>query len=645
MCGICGVGWGKEEDRIGEDVFDRMVDRLAHRGPDGRGVEYLGTPSNGMALGHRRLAIIDLSEQGRQPMCNEDGSLWLVFNGEIYNDEELREPLEQRGHRFRSRTDYEIILHLYEEHGEAFLEKLNGMYAFALYDVPRRRLLLVRDRIGKKPLFYAMIGDRLLFASEMKSLLEVPGFPREIDPTSIDDYLTYQYVPHPKTIYRDIWKLPPGHYGTFENGELTIRRYWNPRIDKENRALEYHEWSKEVRRILTDAVKIRLRSDVPFGAFLSGGIDSSITVGLMQRLASQKVRTFSIGFGEEEYDETRYARIASKTFGTEHERLEVRPDPKDLIDRVLPALVRQYDEPFGDSSAVPTWYLCESAKRHVTVALSGDGGDELFAGYDRYRAARLGEYADRLPLFLRHFLAGPVMRSIPHSTRQRSPARRLRRFLEGLDMEQSERYLQWIAVFNDARRSRLYADDFRRRLANHAPRDFIDAAFRKTEHRGAVSQASMTDILTYLPCDLMVKTDSASMAHALECRCPILDYRLVELAVRMPAVHKMHGRTGKFILRDTFRDILPDAIHKRGKMGFGVPLAPWFRGPLKNHVRDVLLDRRTLERGLFRREEIEDLLEEHFEEEFDHAYRIWSLLFLELWFRHDESYGVRSTVS
>ena len=633
MCGICGVAWTRAEDRVEEAVFDHMIDRLAHRGPDGRGALYLGSRERGVALGHRRLAIIDLSERGGQPMTNEDGSLVLVFNGEIYNERALREPLEERGHRFQSRTDCEVILHLYEEHGEGFLERVNGMFALALWDARRQRLLLVRDRVGKKPLYYAFHGDQFLFASEMKSLFAVPGMPQIVDPTAIDDYLTYQYVPHPGTIFRDIDKLPPGHLAVWEDGALTVRRYWNPRIDRENGALEEHEWRQELRRLLTDAVRIRMRSDVPIGAFLSGGIDSTITAGLMQQVASQPIRTFSIGFDEEEYDETRFAAMAAKKFGTRHERLVVRPDPKYLAETLLPRLVYQYDEPFADSSAIPTWYLCELTKREVTVVLSGDGGDELFAGYDRYQAARIGQWAERLPLFLRHFLAGPVMRLIPNATRQRSKRRRLRRLLEALAMEPLERYMQWISIFNRERRWTIYTDDFQRRLSGHDPDRFLEPYFNATEHRGAASQASLTDLMTYLPCDLMTKTDIASMAHALECRCPILDYRLVEMAVKMPSRYKIHGRTGKHVFRETFRDLLPEPIRTRGKMGFGVPLDHWFRGPLKEFVRAILLDRQTLQRGIFRREAIEDLLEEHFDEEYDHAYRIWALLFLELWFR------------
>ncbi|MDR3108198.1 MAG: asparagine synthase (glutamine-hydrolyzing) [Planctomycetaceae bacterium] len=633
MCGICGAVWNCPDDRISVAFLDKMLDRLAHRGPDGRGVLFCGNDSCGAALAHRRLAIIDLSPRGQQPMTNEDGSLAMVFNGEIYNEKELREPLIERGHRFTSDTDCEVILHLYEEYGESFLERINGMFAFALWDERQHRLLLVRDRIGKKPLFYTFCGDQFLFASEMKSLLASPKLSTVIAPTAIDDYLTYQYVPHPNTIFRDIDKLPPAHIAVWENGTLTVRRYWNPHIERENEMLDENDWRQELRRLLTDAVRIRMRSDVPIGAFLSGGIDSTITVGLMQQLTTQRVRTFSIGFDETEYDETEFAAEAAKKFGTRHERLVVRPDPKFLADVLLPKLVRQYDEPFADSSAIPTWYLCELTKRAVTVALSGDGGDELFAGYYRYQAARIGEWAERLPLFVREFLAGTVANIIPNSTRQRSIPRRLRRLLEALAMEPLERYLQWISIFNSDRRRTIYTDEFKQKIKEHNSNWFLKKLFDSTAQRGAVSQASLTDIMTYLPCDLMTKVDIASMAHSLECRCPLLDYRVVELATKMPSRYKIRGRVSKTILRETFRDLLPETIQKRGKQGFAVPLDQWFRKPLKEYVKSILLDNQTTQRGIFKREVVEDMLYEHFDEEYDHSYRIWALLFMELWFR------------
>ncbi len=566
-------------------------------------------------------------------MTNEDGTLWLVFNGEIYDFEPLRRDLIARGHRFQSESDSEVLLHLFEEDGPGMLQKLNGMFSMAVWNEKDRSLFLARDRIGKKPLFYRHENNRLLFASELKSLLAVPGIPREIDPAALDDYLTYQYVPSPASIFKGFAKLPPGHFVIWNEKGLVVRKYWTPDWNVEDDRRSFGRCREELEHLVTDAVRIRLRSDVPLGAFLSGGIDSSITAGLMQRESSDRIRTFSIGFEQKEYDETRYARQAAERFGTIHEEFTVTPD----IENLLPRLVWHYDEPFADSSAIPTWYLCEMTRREVTVALSGDGGDEMFAGYDRYRAVKLGMLSERLPRFLCKFLAGPLRKLLPGSTRQRSVLRRLKRFLEALGMEPLEQYLQWIAIFNRQRRTELYTDDFVAEIAKtdpgHDSLNVLRDAAALCSHRDRVTRTALVDMLTYLPGDLMTKVDIASMAHGLECRAPLLDYRIAEWSARLPISYKIQERRGKVILRDTFRDLLPPDIESRPKMGFGVPIDHWFRGPLKTMVRDVLLDSRTLGRGFFRRKFIETMLDDHFTNRFDHAYRIWALLVLELWTR------------
>ncbi|MDR1958927.1 MAG: asparagine synthase (glutamine-hydrolyzing) [Planctomycetaceae bacterium] len=626
MCGICGVLWTEASKAVNIQTLDKMTDVLGHRGPDDRGTYW----RNGMALGHRRLSILDLSPQGHQPMSNENDTVWIVFNGEIYNFEPLRQELLARGHRFKSQSDTEVLLHLYEEYGETMLHRLNGMFAFAVWDASRRKLFLARDRIGKKPLFYCHEPGRLLFASEMKSILQVPNVPREVDPEAVDEYLTYQYIPHPKTIFRGISKLPPGHFAVWENNYFIVKRYWNMDFNSEEHRLKPEEWSEELRSLVTDAVKIRLRSDVPVGAFLSGGIDSSITAGIMQQESTRQIRTFSIGFPQKEYDETAYAESAANRFGTRHQKFIVTPDIHDI----LPKLIWHYDEPFADSSAIPMWYLSRETRREAVVALSGDGGDELFAGYDRYRAIQLANRADLLPCFVRRFLAGPVRAAIPVSTRQRSSLRRFKRFLEALAMKPMERYLQWIAVFNNTRRlEELYTPDFRGQLNGHDPLHFLLEAESCCVQRDAVSRISFVDMQTYLPCDIMTKVDIASMAHSLECRAPLLDYRIAEWAAKLPIHCKIHGHRGKFILRKTFQHLLPKDIERRGKMGFGVPIDHWFRGPLRETVQEVLLDSRTFNRGLFQKKGIETLLRDHFAGRFDHAYRIWALFILELWFR------------
>ncbi len=637
MCGITGAIWTEPHPAISQSTLARMVEVLTHRGPDDQGLFFRSLqddslhPRTGVALGHRRLSIIDLTG-GHQPMANEDGTIQIVFNGEIYNYRDLRPPLVEQGHRFRTESDTEVLVHLYEEHGVDFLEHLNGMFSLALWDAGRNRLLLARDRLGQKPLFYRLETDRLLFASELKSLLQVPGIPRTIDPTALDDYLTYQYVPHPKCIFEGFAKLPPAHRAIWENGRFRVESYWNPDFNHQQE-LSYTEWSEGLRARLTDAVRLRLRSDVPLGAFLSGGVDSTVIVGLMQQILAEEngepVRTFSIGFTEPEYDETAYAQLASEHLETDHRPFVVTPDAMS----VLPKLLWHYDEPFADSSAIPTWYVAQLTREHVTVALSGDGGDELFAGYDRYRAVGLGRWLDRLPALLRRMVAHPLWQKLPASTRQKSTRRRLKRFLEAAGMPPLERYLQWIAIFNRQRRELLYTSDFVGTLGGYDSLDFLRQGAARSDRRDPVTNISLTDLVTYLPGDLMTKADIASMAHGLECRQPFLDHRVVEWAAAMPIGCKLFQRQGKHILRDTFSPLLPPRIDRRKKMGFGVPLDHWFRGPLASFAREVLTDRVCRRRGYFRPEVIEQLLDEHTQNVFDHAYRLWALLFLELWMR------------
>ena len=634
MCGITGAVWTRPEKALDPQTLQGMIDVLAHRGPDGEGsyqAELRSQPgrasSPGVALGHRRLAIIDVAG-GKQPMANEDGSLWLVFNGEIYNFRDLRRRLEGSGHRFQTRSDTETILHLYEDQGLEFLDHLNGMFALALWDAQRRRLILARDRLGEKPLVYRLEPGRLLFASELKSLLEVPDVPRQLDPGAIDAYLTFKYVPHPQTIFRGLSKLPPGHVAVYADERLEVRRYWRPDFQAEDDR-PAKQYAEELRELLSSSVQMRLESDVPLGAFLSGGIDSTIVVGLMQKLSPEPVRTFSIGFPVPEYDETHYARLAAERFGTEHREFRVDPDAV----AVLPKLVWHYDEPMADNSAVPTWYLSQVTRQHVTVALTGDGGDELFAGYPRYQAAWLAGHFDRLPDVVRRVLAGRFWQRLPASPRQKGIRRRFKRFVEVLTHPPLRRYLEWVAVFTEGRRAELYEDDFLASLPEVDPLDFLAAEAARSSARDPVTSLSLTDLTTYLPCDLMTKVDIASMAHGLETRPPFLDHRVVELAARMPLRYKFRLGRGKRILREAFADLLPAEIRRRGKMGFGVPMDHWFRGPLANLTRDVLLDPRTLGRGLFRPAAVQELVESHLSGQFDHSYRLWSLLVLELWQR------------
>jgi asparagine synthase (glutamine-hydrolysing) len=633
MCGITGAVWTDPARAIEPDVLARMTAVLRHRGPDDDGsytAEYRlqppYDPMPGVALGFRRLSIIDV-EGGAQPMSNEQGDVWVVFNGEIYNFVELRRRLEGTGHTFRTHSDTETIVHLYEDEGVDCLTHLNGMFALAIWDARHGRLVLARDRLGKKPLVYRAESGRLLFASELKSLLEVPDVPREIDPAAIDEYLTYQYVPHPNTVYRGIRKLPPGHYVVYEKGQLTVRPYWQPDFRIE-RSWKADEAADAVREALDTSVRMRLRSDVPLGAFLSGGVDSSLVVALMQKHSDAPVKTFTIGFPVAHYDESQYARRVAKHLGTEHHEFQVTPDAVDI----LPRLIWHFDEPFADSSAVPTWYVSQLTREHVTVALSGDGGDELFAGYPRYLAVQLGSWIDRSGP-VRRVLASRWWQRLPGSARQRSLVRRFKRFNEALAMPPERRYLDWIAIFNESRRAALYNDEFLARLPDSDPIGFLHTAWMRSSGRDPVTTASLADLVTYLPCDLMTKVDMASMAHSLECRQPFLDYRLVELAACLPLKWKLRGRRGKWILRRALGHLLPREVWTRRKMGFGVPLDRWFRKELKEMTHDTLVATDAHSREFFRPDVVSRLLEEHESGTFDHSYRLWALLVLELWLR------------
>lgn len=665
MCGIAGAAWTADAVPLASATLERMMSAITHRGPDDAGSYYssgssvpnttnaqLGGETSsriGAALGFRRLSIIDLST-GHQPLANEDKSVWIVFNGEIYNYRELRADLEARGHRFRTNTDTECIVHLYEDFGPDCVHRLRGMFAFAIWDDRRKRLLLARDRAGKKPLFYRLDRGQLTFASELKSLLLVPDAPRQLNRRAIDSYLCYQYVPHPDCMLEGYHKLPPAHVAVFEDGTLDVRRYWKPPFDRgagfqparpndgddstdpgrlKPRPATAADWQHELRRTLTEAVRLRMRSDVPLGAFLSGGIDSTIITGLMQEQSERPVHTFSIGFPIKEFDERSYAREAAKHLGTEHHELVVEPNALEI----LPKLIWHYDEPFADSSAIPTMYLSQMTRQHVTVALSGDGGDELFAGYTRYLAVKLAARFDRLPGPIKRLITAKLWQRLPSGAGHRSLLRRGKRFLAALGEPPEKRYLRWVGIFEESQRHELYRPEFAAELGDFDAGDFLLSAYRECPNRDFITRTTCADVLTYLPCDILTKVDIASMAYSLECRSPFLDHEVMELAARMPIELKLRGKQGKQILLDTFADLLPPSIQRRGKMGFGVPLPNWFRGELQPFLRDVLFDSRTLSRGFFEPSVVQRLFDEHVQGKTDHAHRLWALLCLELWQR------------
>ncbi|QDV60961.1 asparagine synthase (glutamine-hydrolyzing) [Crateriforma conspicua] len=632
MCGITGAVWTDPNQRIDPDQLLRMTQQIAHRGPDDsqtwRDDHHIDARGKalGVGLGFRRLSIIDLAG-ARQPMACEDQSIHMVFNGEIYNYQTLRLRLEGAGHRFATNGDGESILHLFEDLGPDCFAQLNGMFAIALWDARQHRLVLARDRIGQKPLYYAVKDGRLVFGSELKCLAAVDGVCDELDLGSIDQYLTYQYVPHPNTIWKGVRKLPPGHYAVFQDGRLSVHPYWT--YDPSKQAdISRTDAIDRLQELLSDSVRLRMRSDVPFGSFLSGGIDSSLITAIAQQHSDQPLRTFSIGFPVADFDETHYADMVARHLGTRHEKFVVQPSGVDVLDK----LVWHYDEPFGDSSAVPTWYLSELTKQHVTVALSGDGGDELFAGYERYHALHLSE---RLPrLFPIHRLPGfSLIQRLPDSGRRRSLVRRAKRFAEALGHSSPQRYMNWLQIFSFTMRAQLYNDSFLDRLPPDDPIEFLLAAWDRSEGRDLMTRASTSDVVTYLPCDLMTKVDIAAMAHGLEVRQPMLDYRLVEFAASVPIELKRRGSRGKILLQDAFGSLIPEQIFTRKKMGFGVPIATWFRNELKPMVHDTLLADDARVSQFLRHDAVADLVAAHENHRQNHCYRLWNLLFLELWLR------------
>ena len=594
-----------------------MNDALAHRGPDDAAV----APFGRCALGYRRLAILDLSPTGRQPVSNESGDVHAVLNGELYNFPALRAELAAEGHSLPGTGDTQVLPHLYERHGPAFVERLEGMFAIALWDAARERLVLARDRVGKKPLLWTRLPDgTLAWASELKALVTLPGFRRQVDLRALDAYLALGYVPGEQTALRGVYRLPPGHVLVAQGDDVRVQRWWEP--EPRDVELEEREWLERIRDEVRAAVRRRLLADVPLGALLSGGIDSSIVVALMAQEASGPVKTFSVGFGDQRYDERRWARLVAERFGTEHEELLVDPDAASL----LPKLAWAFDEPFGDSSALPTFVVCEHARRRITVALTGDGGDEAFGGYERYAAHAA---AARVPAAV----AGPAaraLRRLPRArTEPRSTAFRAARFLEAAAAPPALRYGRMMEIFSEPLRRALWTPGAVAEIGPLRSAGELLGAPRADGIRGL----QLLDVETYLPGDLLVKADIASMASSLELRSPFLDHRVLELGLSLPDALKARGRHGKVALRRAFADLLPREIATRSKKGFGVPVSRWFRAELRELASDLLLDERARGRGQLRADAVERLLREHAAGEADHGARLWSLVMLELWQR------------
>ncbi len=622
MCGIAGTLELDAERCASPDILGRMIRVLAHRGPDDEGVWVSGP----VGLASRRLAILDLSERGHQPMCSEDGALCVAHNGEIYNFLELRSQLERAGHRFRSDSDTEVILHLYERDGVECLKHFQGMFAFALWDARRRRLFIARDRLGKKPLFYCRTRSGLVFGSEPKAVLQHPDIAAEADPEAIHHFLTYGYVPASFSAFKHFQKLPAAHYLIVENGRTTVERYWSLSYARKRQERE-DALGEELLSLLDDAVKSRLVSDVPVGALLSGGVDSSAVVALMRRHVTGTLRTFSIGFEQAEYNELEHARVVAQKFETEHEEQIVRPD----VAALLPRLVWHYNEPFADSSALPSFAVCELARRFVTVGLNGDGGDESFFGYDRYVAAKIAGYQDFIPGSLRRAIGGAAA-ALPVGA-PKSWNYRLRRFGETLHHDPLQRYAGWMVLFDNAAKAELYTPEFARTVSSSDSIELLRAAYARSDGGTSVEKLVDTDVQLYLPDDLLVKMDIASMANSLELRSPFLDYRVMEFAATLPPHVKLKRLTQKYLLKRALRGILPERILDRRKAGFGVPMESWLRGDLRPLLLDTLLGPQAATRGYFRAEILERYVSEHLSGQAHHHSRLWGLLMLELWHR------------
>jgi asparagine synthase (glutamine-hydrolysing) len=620
MCGICG-----KVDRSGVAVdpslLRRMAATLQHRGPDDEGVR--SEPSIGLA--QRRLAIVDLDKRATAPLANEDGTIWVTFNGEIYNFAQLRQELVDTGHRFRTTSDTEVLVHLYEEEGVDCLARLRGMFAFALWDRPRRRLFAARDRLGKKPFYYATPSSGLVFGSEIKAILADPCVSVSPSYGAIREYLRAQYVPSPLTAFAGIWKLPAAHWLTFDlDGGLHVERYWDlpdDVIDSDSTELE-----AQLLDHLRDAVRLRLSGDVPVGALLSGGVDSSAVVALMAEASSGSVQTFSIGFGEPSHDETPYARMVAERYGTDHRELVVTPDALD----VLPRLVWHYNEPFADASALPTYYVSQLTRSYVKVVLSGDGGDETFGGYDNYGRVLAWGTADMVPSWLRRPVGEAVVRGLAELPYNDTLARasRAARMLAGTP---SERFALQTSIFKPEEEAAAFTPAFQALMADDAVPASEGAS--RTDARSDLDLMMRHDLRHYLPDCLMTKVDVASMAHGLEVRSPLLDHRLVEFASRIPSHLKRDHRGGKGILKRALREYLPDPVLNRPKQGFGVPVGAWFRGPLSAMLRETLLDGRAERRGLFEPGFVRRAVDDHVAGRRDWSSRLWALVFLELWFR------------
>jgi len=618
MCGICGIFEYERRTDIPGEVVHRMNQTMIHRGPDDGGV-FVGP---GIGLGHRRLSIIDLAG-GHQPMTNEDGTVWVLLNGEIYNYPELSAELLQRGHKFATKSDTEAIVHLYEDYGQECFAKLRGMFAIAIWDAKNRKVVLARDRVGKKPLFYAADGKRILFGSELKALLAGDSLSREMDEQALSDYFSFGYIPAPKTIYRSVRKVMPGHYLVASENGVHETRYWDLSFNRVEERSE-DDWGERLRNELSEATRVRLMSDVPLGAFLSGGIDSSAVVAMMSHLMQRAVTTCSIGFNEEKYNEAEYALQVSKLFSTDHHVETVAPNAVEIVDK----LAWHYDEPFADSSAIPTYYVSKIARQHVTVALGGDGGDESFAGYRRYK---LDYYENRLrnrvPAGLRRSVFGPLGRWYPPLAWAPRVFRAKSTF-QSLSRSPLEGYFNSISYFRPDDKKRLFTSEFSARLGKYESIDVFREYYDRADTKDPLSKIQYVDIKTYLTDDILTKVDRASMAVSLEVRAPMLDHKFMELAASIPSNLKLRKSMGKYILKKSLEPTLPSEILYRQKQGFAIPLGDWFRRELKEMAYHVIVETAD---GILDQRFLRTIWDQHQKGYYDRSALLWATLMFRKW--------------
>jgi asparagine synthase (glutamine-hydrolysing) len=627
MCGICGVlRLGNETAPVEPGLVARMTAVLAHRGPDDSGTYINGR----VGLGHRRLAVIDLSRNGHQPMCNEDGSVWITFNGEVYNFRELKKDfrLDERGHVFRSATDTEVLVHLYEELGPAMAAKLNGMFAYAIWDARRQELHLARDPFGVKPLFYTRLADRFLFGSEIKSLLQEAGVSRRPNLQALHDFLTFAYVPGEQTAFAGIHEVPPAHQMAIDKyGGVTTSRFFDLPFD-EDESMSERQAVRRARELLDQAVERQLVADVPVGVLLSGGMDSSTIVALMRRHTSEPIHTYSIGFEERSFNELPYARLVAEAFGARHREVVVTPA---MVRELLPKYLGYIDEPYADGSAIPTYFVCELARREVVVVLSGEGGDEAFAGYETHAAYKAARWLGRIPRWVRQGLIAPLVRALPVSHKKLSLEFKMKRFLGGLDLPPAQAHLWWRIVLTEAQKYRLYSPAVLEQLIPEAPERHFVEVFGRSGAKDVLNRLLHIDASVFLPDDLMIKNDRMSMAHSLEARVPMTDPDLTAFLSRVPARLKLPRLRKKHILRQAMQGTLPPSVLNKKKVGLEMPYSKW----LKNELNDLLMARcapgRLADVRLFRPEAVGELIDEHMADRWDHGRALWGLLNYMLW--------------